>query len=106
MPPGGIPPPPGGPPDLLDAITSSILKIMDATSVADLIICSFTLSGSTISSFDISVTFPFLTSMPLHFEPFSCFERNSVKVSIGSIPAFSAKRSGITSSDSANFSAA
>ena len=47
IPPGGIPPiPPGGipppPADLLDAITSSILKIIEATSVADLMICSFT----------------------------------------------------------------
>ena len=103
--PGGIPP--GAPPaDLLEAITSSILRIMDATSVADFMICSLTLSGSTISSLDISTIFALLASMPLHFEPFACLDRSSVSVSIGSIPAFSAKASGITSSDSANLSAA
>ena len=106
MPPGGIPPPGGPPPDLLEAITSSILRIMDATSVADLIICSLTLSGSTISSLDISTTFAALASIPLHFDPFVCLERSYVSVSIGSIPAFSANASGITSRDSANLSAA
>src|SRR5438093_13047176 len=105
--PGGMPPQGGQPaPDLLEAITSSILRIMDATSVADLIICSFTLSGSTISSLDISTTFALLASIPLHLDPFVCLDRSSVSVSIGSIPAFSANASGITSRDSANLSAA
>ena len=43
---GGIP----SPANLLEVITSSILNIIDAASVADLIICSFTLNGSHISS--------------------------------------------------------
>src|SRR5438093_7315962 len=71
--PGGIPPmppiPPGGPdgpPDLLEAMTSSILRIMHAASVADLIICSLTTSGSTISSFDMSATLPFLARSEEH----------------------------------------
>ena len=42
--PGGIPPP--EPPEI--AMTSSILRIIDAASVADLIICSYTTTGSTI----------------------------------------------------------
>jgi hypothetical protein len=106
MPPGGIPPPGGPPADLPDAITSSILRIIDATSVADLIICSFTDSGSTISSFDISVILEFLASTPIHFEPLLCFARSSVIVSIGSMPAFSANVSGTTSNASENFCAA
>ena len=39
IPPGGIPPLGGPPADLLAAITSSIRRIIDAASVADLIIC-------------------------------------------------------------------
>ena len=43
----GPPGPLGGPiPPLLAEITSSILSIIDATSLADLIICSFTTRGS------------------------------------------------------------
>src|SRR5437660_2034386 len=100
-----MPPPPGGPPDFPEAITSSILRIIDATSVADLMICSLTTSGSNISNLDISAILPFLTSIPVHFEPLLCFDRKSVMVSIGSMPAFSARVQGITSNDSANFTA-
>src|SRR6185503_16508173 len=55
IPPGGA----GGPPDLLEAMTSSILRIMDAASVADFMTCSLTASGSTTSIFDMSVILAF-----------------------------------------------
>jgi hypothetical protein len=55
---GGI----GGVFDLLEAITSSTLNIMQAASVADLIICSLTITGS--NTFCINITTVFLTSMP------------------------------------------
>jgi len=47
---GGIPP--GGGPSFgfVEAITSSILKIMEATSVADFSACSLTFRGSTTPS--------------------------------------------------------
>ncbi len=46
--PGGIPGGPAAePPEM--AITSSILKIIHAVSVAEIIICSFTTKGSTTS---------------------------------------------------------
>ena len=48
----------------------------------------------------------FITSIPVHFSPFCCFERSKVRVSIGSIPAFSASVNGMASKASANFSAA
>ena len=51
-------------------------------------------------------TLPFITSIPVHFSPFCCLERKSVRVSIGSIPVFSASVIGISSKASANFSAA
>jgi hypothetical protein len=44
--PGG-PGAPEGPPDI--AITSSILRIIHAVSVAEMIICSLTTNGSTMS---------------------------------------------------------
>ena len=44
--------------------------------------------------------------MPVHCSPLSCLERKDVNVSIGSIPAVSAKAKGIDSNASANFSAA
>ena len=50
--------------------------------------------------------FAFITSIPVHFSPFCCFERRSVSVSIGSIPALSASAIGSSSNASANFSAA
>ncbi len=51
-------------------------------------------------------TLPFMTSTPVHFSPFSCLARRFVRVSIGSIPAFSDSVSGIDSNASANFSTA
>src|SRR5437899_11290829 len=99
-------PPLGGPGGILDlpaAITSSILNNIEAASVADFIICSLTTRGSSTSCLNMSVTFVFLTSTPVHLAPLFCFARNSAIVSIGSIPAFSARESGIESSASANF---
>src|SRR6266487_5209973 len=100
------PPPPGGPGGILDlpaAITSSILNNIEAAAVADFIICSLTTRGSNTSCLYMSVTFVFLTSTPVHLAPLFCLARNSAIVSIGSIPAFSARASGIESSASANF---
>src|SRR5579875_2261731 len=60
IPPAPAPPPPGGVGGvfiLLDAITSSILSIIEAASVADLIICSLTAEGSYTSSASRSPTF-------------------------------------------------
>ena len=48
------------------------------------------------------MTFPVFTSIPAHFIPESCFAFNSVKISIGSKPAFSARVLGTTSIESAN----
>ncbi len=106
--PGGAPPPGagGGPDDLAIATTSSILRIIQATSEAAEIICSFTDSGSIISLDFIFAVRALITSMPVHCSPLSCLERKDVKVSIGSIPAVSAKAKGIDSNASANFSAA
>ena len=48
----------------------------------------------------------FITSTPVHFSPLICLDRREARVSIGSMPAFSANVSGIVSNASANFSAA
>ena len=75
-------PPPGGIPCGSDwaerdtAITLSILNIMFAVSVADFMICSFTLSGSTIPSFSKFVMTPLITSTPANRSPAFCFARN------------------------------
>ena len=78
------------------AITSSILRIIDTDSLADLIICSFTARGSYTSSLAMSFTLPPKTSTPAHFSPFSWLDRNSTIMSIGSRPAFSANVFGTT----------
>ena len=87
-------------------MTSSILRIIQAASAAAETICSLTANGSIISLDFIFPILPFITSIPVHFSPFCCFERNTVRVSIGSIPAFSDSVKGIDSKASANFSAA
>jgi len=46
----------------------------------------------------MSVMFVFLTSTTVHLTPLFCFARNSAIVSIGSIPAFSARATVIESS--------
>ena len=100
--PPGIPPPGGPPLDLLDAITSSIRKSMQAASVADFIICSLITTGSNTFCLYISKTFVLLTLIPVHFIPLFCFALNSAIVSIGSIPALVARDIGIVSNASAN----
>ena len=68
--------PGGGPPALgrpETAITSSILRIMHAASVADFIICSFTANGSTISKENIFPILPSLALIPTVCLPLLCF---------------------------------
>jgi len=92
---------PGEPPPPEIAITSSILRIIHAVSVADFIICSFTTSGSNIFREFISPILPSLALIPDPFLPLFCFARKEMIVSIGSIPAFSAIVNGIDSNASA-----
>ena len=98
---GGPPPPPAESPAM--AITSSMRRTMQAASVADFMICSFTATGSTTSIADMSETIVLRASIPTDFFPSEWLWRSDASVSMGSIPAFSAIVRGMVSSDSAYF---
>ena len=81
---------------------SSIFKIILAHSVAKLNADVVTNSGCKTFSFLMSLTVPFFTLMPSWTLPnMACLFLNSVTISIGFNPAFSAKVYGITSNASA-----
>ena len=80
---------------------------MLVASVADLITCCFTRSGSIIILSHMLTILPVLTSMPMYLLSFfSCSLRKATMMSIGSKPAFSARVVGIASTASANASIA
>ncbi len=85
-----------------EAITSSILRIIIATSEAELIAWDFILCGSMILAARTFSTLLLKRFIPKFFSPFSCAAFNSVRMSIGSSPAFSAKVDGMHSSAFAN----
>ena len=70
---------------------SSILSIILTTSVANLSAEIVTREGCITFSFSISEIIPFLTFIPAFFSPFFFFFLNSVTISTGFHPAFSAK---------------
>src|SRR5438093_5167609 len=96
-------PPP--PPDLA-AMTSSIRSTMTAASVAEEMAWLPTRIGSITFSFFMSETLPLKTLIPANLFPFLCCWRSSIRMSIGSRPAFSARVRGMTSTASANASMA
>ncbi len=86
---------------VLPAMTSSMRRIISATSDALLMACVFILSGSMTPACQLSMTLPVKTLMPGHLMV-SRFALSSVMTSMGSSPAFSASVRGMTSSASAN----
>src|SRR4030095_4369600 len=89
------------------AITLSILRIIEAVSVAALMTFCFTERGSYMSIDAISAILAFSTSIPnLGLSEDDVFERRYTCVSITSIPAFLASVNGTDSSASAYLSAA
>ena len=60
-------------------------KIIIATSLADLIACVFTASGSMTLAFQESLILPVNTSMPAHFCPLSCADLRSAILSMSMI---------------------
>ena len=70
---------------------SSILSIILTTSVANLRAEIVTREGCITFSFSISEIIHFLTFIPAFFSPFLCLFLNSVTISTGFNPAFSAK---------------
>src|SRR5437667_251376 len=84
------PAPGGGGGDFFEAMTSSIRRIMLATSAAESISWIFTRTGSTTFAFIMSSGSPLLTSTPIAFPPFFPWAaRSLISTSIGSRPAFS-----------------
>src|SRR5207247_147523 len=79
---------------------------MTAASVAEEMAWLPTRIGSITFSFFMSVTLPLNTLIPAALFPFLCCWRSSIRMSIGSRPAFSARVRGMTSTASANASMA
>ena len=101
MPPGP-PGPPAGAPPAFEAMTSSIRRIITAASVADSTAWRPTRIGSITWSASMSSTLPATTLTPALFWPFLWALRSSMRMSMGSSPAFSASVRGIPSRASAN----
>mmetsp|Transcript_27304 Transcript_27304/g.44332 ORF Transcript_27304/g.44332 Transcript_27304/m.44332 type:complete len:254 (+) Transcript_27304:66-827(+) len=80
---------------------SSTFKIMHTVSVANLIADVVTNNGWTTFLLYMLEMCPFLTSMPAPMVPSACAFLNSVTISMGFNPAFSANVYGMTSSASA-----
>src|SRR6266545_1411566 len=99
---GPLPPPSPA----LAAMTSSMRRIMTAASAAEEIAWLPTRIGSITFSFFMSETLPEKTLIPAYLLPFLCSFRSSIRMSIGSRPAFSAKVRGIASTASAKASIA
>lgn len=87
-------------------MTSSILSIIVATSVALIIACVFIFRGSMIPCCHASIICPVNTFRPAFMFSFSCACFNSAIVFIVSRPAFSASVFGIISNASAKLCAA
>ncbi len=81
----------------MEAMTSSILRIMTAASVAELMACLPILWGSMTFSFIMSSTFPVKGLSPAYFLPALCCFLISMTMSMGSRPAFSARVLGMIS---------
>lgn len=70
---------------------SSILRIILTTSVANLSAEIVTKEGCITFSSNIFEIIPFLTLIPANLSPFLCLFLNSVTISTGLRPAFSAR---------------